>query len=82
MSLIKDTAIGIEILNNAIPYPNQIKDYDINNKDQIRFTWRGTRFKVDFQNASVDEVGNGVLIGSDLSILIEALIKRTLPAYL
>jgi hypothetical protein len=62
----------IELLIRAIPYPDQMKDFDIHT-DYVEFTWRGTRYRVT-KGYGVDEVGNGVLIGSDSSILIRALI--------
>ncbi len=70
---------GIEIINNAFPYPNQISDWDTKTKvDAIYFTWRGNRFKLDLGYASVSESDGHMLRGTDLSILAEALIKRAM----
>lgn len=62
----------IELLIRAIPYPDQMRDLDIAT-NYVEFTWRGTRYRVT-EFYGVDEVGDGVLIGSDSAILIRALI--------
>lgn len=64
----------IEIINKALPYANQIEKWDLTEERAIRFSWRGNKFRVSF-NLGVEEVGNGVLIGSDICILLEKLIK-------
>ena len=60
----------------ALPYSEQIEDLDTIKEDCIRFTWRSHRFRVD-QRMNVETVGDGVLIGDSLSILLETLLKRT-----
>ena len=55
-----------------IPYPNQMKDIVVGDRD-VRFTWRGTRYSVN-ANRGIDEVGDGVLIGSDSAILMRAVV--------
>lgn len=62
----------IGLLIRSIPYPDQMRNFDIAS-NYVEFTWRGTRFRVN-ENYGVDEVGDGVLIGSDLAILIRACI--------
>jgi len=60
----------IELLINALPYPNQIKDIDlISEKDSVRFTWRSARYRVN-TNVFVEEVKGGCLASSDAAILI------------
>ena len=58
-----------------IPYSSQIAELDLSTADEIRFSWRGTRFRVD-DILSVEEVGDGVLICSDLAILMQALLQK------
>lgn len=62
----------MEILIRAIPYPDHMRDFDIS-ADSVEFTWRGTRYRVT-KSFGVDEVGDGVLIGSDRAILVRACI--------
>ena len=56
-----------------VPYPEQIKDIDASQPDSIRFTWRGTRYCANI-NQGLDELGDGVLIGSDKAILMRTLV--------
>ena len=64
----------IEIIYAAIPYSNQITDLELM-ESSLRFTWRKEkRFRVS-QNLGVEEVGDGILIGSDITILMERLLK-------
>ena len=47
--------------------------FDLSEADAIRFSWRGTRFRVTTDNI-VEEVGENVLIGSNEALLLEALL--------
>lgn len=59
----------------ALPYTHLMSDIDMHSSpDVLRFTWRGTRYRVS-ETFGVDEVGDGVLIGSDKAILLERLLK-------
>lgn len=63
-------------INKCLPYPDQIKDLDFTTEETtIRFAWRETKFRIDIIG-SVEEVGDGVLIGSDICILLRELLKR------
>lgn len=67
---------AIEAIVNALPYPQHISDWDLSIENEIRFTWRkDNRFRLDLQSGRVEEVGDGVLIGSDISILVTKLLK-------
>ena len=66
----------VEIIYSSLPYSNEIENLDLSESDAVRFKWRGNKFRVS-QSLMVEEVGNGVLIGSDISILLEKLIKLT-----
>lgn len=58
------------------PYVAQISQLDMDTeKDAIRFDWRGTRFRVS-HCLGVEEVGDGVLAGSNLTIALGALLRR------
>ena len=65
----------IELAVKALPYPDQIRDWDLSTEDSaVRFTWRDTRFRVS-TNLFVEEVTPPVLRGSNISIILEALLK-------
>lgn len=69
----------VERVYRSIPYSMGISNLDITSEENaIRFDWRGTRYRVD-ANGGTEEVGNGVLIGSDCAILMEAIIRGVLP---
>ena len=74
----------LEVLLKAIPHPHLIERIEME-PAAIRFTWRGKRYRVE-TNLSVVEVGSGVLIGSDVSILLERVLRlasysdKVLPA--
>jgi len=77
---IKSKEQALELVIKAIPYPEQVSDWDLSSETTaIYFTWRKTnRFRFNYPYMSVDEVGNGVLIGSDISILLRKLLQLTL----
>jgi len=52
----------------ALPYPDQMRDLQIAS-DYVEFTWRTARYRVT-QSFWVDEVGDGVLIGTERAILM------------
>jgi len=67
----------IELLINALPYPNQIKDIDlVSEEDAVRFTWRSSRYRVSL-DLFVEEVNAGCLAGSDSAILIRRGLEQT-----
>jgi hypothetical protein len=74
MSAINEASALLNVILKGVPYPHQIQDVDLGGEDCVRFTWRGTRFRVSF-NYYCEEVGDGVLIGSDLSILLERALR-------
>lgn len=60
----------LTLIIQTIPYPQQIKEIDTTTEDDaIQFTWRACRYRVS-DNRHVEEVGDGVLIGSDRAILM------------
>lgn len=68
----------IELLINAIPYANQVKDIDLSSEAKsVRFTWRGNSFRVD-DNLGVHEVQDGFLSGSDLAILFRQCLNQAM----
>ncbi len=68
---------AIEVLQSAIPYSEQIKDYKFH-ATSIDFTWRSDRYQLSLGYASVSKKEDGMLIGNDASILMERLIKLEL----
>ena len=69
-------AHAVELVYRAIPYSTSISELDFtSDPNAIRFKWRGTTYRVS-DTLHVEEVGDGVLVGSDRAILIEALLKR------
>jgi len=62
-----------EVILKALPYPQQISKIQ-EDGSSIQFTWRGITFRVS-ESLMVEEVGDGVLIGSNSSIILSALLK-------
>lgn len=62
------------LIVSVLPYPDQIHDWDMTLESQVRFTWRGTRFRVS-KGLMVEESENGMLSGSNLAIVLGALLK-------
>jgi hypothetical protein len=66
----------LEAVIKALPYPQHITELDLSAEDSIRLVWRkSNKFRISL-SGFVEEVGDGVLIGSDISILFEALLKN------
>lgn len=76
--MIDSNGKAIEIMMNAIPYSNQIKDIDFNYPRYIYFTWRSARYKFSLEYCSVEKSEGSVLIGDDCSMLMTSLLKRAL----
>jgi len=64
----------IVLVMKALPYANQVSDVEEEN-DAIRFNWRGTKYHIS-KSLSVNEVGDGVLTGTDTAMLIRTLLER------
>lgn len=65
----------LEAVVSAMPYPSQIKDWDFSSESNaVRFTWRSSRFRVT-ETLGVEQVTAGMLCGSDIALLVEALLK-------
>ena len=76
--LIESQSLGMEILLQSMPYPNQIVKIDLTNKDCIYFSWRSSRYKLDLRFCNVMMSNGCVLEGNDASLLISRLCKNTL----
>lgn len=62
-----------------LPYSNQITNVDMSSElEAIRFTWRGTRFRVSggMGLPYVEEVEGQMLSGSNISILLQGLLRN------
>ena len=70
----------VEAVVKALPYPQHITDWDFDTDEgAVRFTWRRDRFRMSTcHSMMVEECKNGCLHGSNLAIVVEALIKREL----
>ncbi len=73
--LIKTKGKGIELLHRALPYPEQIKNIDIDKENAIYFDWRTQRYKLDLQICIVLRTNGCILEGDDASILITQCLK-------
>lgn len=69
----------IEAIVRAVPYPNQITDWDLSGYLAVRFTWRGIRFRVSLEGY-VEEIQGVFGVGNNISILMEKLIQHELNA--
>jgi hypothetical protein len=59
----------------ALPHPHLIRDIDLHSApDVLRFTWRGTRYRVD-ETLGVEEVQGSVLSNTDGAVLMERLLR-------
>ena len=65
-----------ELIFRAMPYAEQIREWDtIKGEQSIRFSWRGQRFRVT-TSLGCETVRSPFLEGSDISILLEALLEK------
>ena len=76
--LIPSKEKGIELLMVSIPYPHQIENIDLSYDDVIYYDWRGHRYRLGLEFCSVELSKGSVLIGDDLSILMERCLKNNL----
>ena len=77
--LIETKEKAVELINKVVPYSQQIKDWDFTTEENaIRFEWRSDVFRVDLTYCSVEEVGDGILSGSNIAILLTHLLKTNL----
>jgi len=73
---MKTTAEILERVLGALPYPGQIHNLDLSQDTELRFTWRGTRWRVS-GSFFVEEVDGALLKGSNATLLMEALLGRS-----
>jgi hypothetical protein len=72
----------VEAIFKTIPYPEQIRELDLDGEPTaIRFTWRGTRFRVDYKDRiSTEEVQGKLLSGTDICLLMDVLLQQKVAA--
>jgi hypothetical protein len=80
--LIPSKGKAIELLNRSLPYPDQMKDFDLEKDGAIYFTWRQVRYKLDLNYCRVEESEGSFLTGTDASILMGHLLKSQLGSVL
>lgn len=76
--LITTKGKGIELLNRALPYPEQMKNIDLDKENAIYFDWRSQRYKLDLQFCRIDIINGQFLEGDDCSILMTQCLKSQL----
>lgn len=76
--LIETKGKGIELLNRALPYPQQMKDIDLDKENAIYFTWRSSRYKLDLGYCRIDMVNGCMLEGNDAAMLMTQCLKAQL----
>lgn len=76
--LIPTKGKGIELLNRALPYPEQMKNIDLDKENAIYFDWRSQRYKLDLQFCRVERSNGCILEGDDSSILMTQCLKAQL----
>jgi hypothetical protein len=76
--LITTKGKGIELLNRALPYPEQMKNIDLDKENAIYFDWRSQRYKLDLQFCRVQRSNGYILEGDDSSILMTQCLKSQL----
>jgi hypothetical protein len=77
-NLTTSKGAAMEVLNRALPYPEQMKEIDLEKDGAIYFTWRGDRYKFEFGTCMVMKSCGCTLEGTSASLLMERLIKREL----
>lgn len=70
----RTTTEVLELVLRAIPFPEQIREIGALDDEGLRFTWRGNRFRVTTA-LMVEEAKDGMLCGSDLAILLQAVLE-------
>ena len=71
----------LEIINQAMPYSDQITDWELDIEDKLCFTWRRHTFSVslDFETY---EIEGDFAVGNDRALLVKSLLKRVYLAEL
>ena len=72
----------VQVIYSTMPYPSQIRDLDFTTEDNaVRFSWRCDRFRVVILNTtiSVEQVEGNVLVGSNITIILNELLNQNCP---
>lgn len=65
----------VKLIGRALPYSEQITDWDFSEESAVRFQYRQENFRV-WKTLHVEEKESIFLKGSDIAIILEALLKR------
>lgn len=76
--IVKDKGLGMKMLMDTLPYPDQIDDIDLSKENSIYFKWRSARYKFGLLHCSVEKVDGIFLHGDDCSTLMEAMLRKRL----
>jgi len=66
------------LIRLTLPYSKKISIEDSDRKDDVYFTWMGTRYKVQRKSLLVEEVENGMLISTNATILMRIIFENEL----
>ena len=69
----KQTKIILHVVKR-LPYPDQISNIDLKEKDVIRLTWRKYKLRIT-ENYFVEEIDDGMLAGTDFAMILKQLFK-------
>jgi len=64
----------LERVISRLPYSDQVTDIDLDYDKSIEFGWRGITYRVS-ENLCVEEVKDGMLMGSNSALLMEKLLQ-------
>ena len=63
----------IKHIKSKLPYPGQAHTWDLRTENEVRFTWRGERFRVTTK-CYVNTVRDIFVEGSNIAIILERLL--------
>lgn len=76
--LIPTKGKAMELLYRAIPYPEQIRNIDLDKEKTIYFDWRSVRYKLYLEYCRVERVNGHFLEGDGCSILMTQCLRTQL----
>ncbi len=64
----------VELIYSTIPYAEQITNLDTSEKDEVRFVWRGEKFRVTLA-LHVNVITGNARESTNSSVLLECLLR-------
>lgn len=71
---------AIELLNRALPCPEQMKNIDLDKENAIYFDWRSQRYRLDLKFCAVARINGLIFVSDDASILMTQCLRAQLGA--